>query len=197
MLRANQLDVDRAFVLVIDLQEKLVPLVRDHEQVVAAGAKLLDCVPIFELPVLATEQYPKGLGRTVQALGGRLEKNNATVIEKAAFSAWAQPEVRKAILTMDRPQVVLIGIEAHICIQQTTLDLISRDYDVFVCADAVGSRGRIDYEQALERMRKEGAFVTTVESVLFELCNRCDTAQFKTMLEVLKTSKSQKVKTSK
>ncbi len=67
-----------------------------------------------------------------------------------------------------------------------TLDLISRDYDVFVCADAVGSRGRIDYERSLERMRQEGAFVTTVESVLFELCNRCDTPQFKAMLEVIK-----------
>ena len=197
MLRANQLDVDRAFVLVIDLQEKLVPLVRQHKQVVTAGAKLLDCVPIFQLPVLATEQYPKGLGRTVEALGGRLEKSNATVIEKATFSAWAQPEIREAVLTIDRPQVVMIGVEAHICIQQTTLDLISRDYDVFVCADAVGSCSRIDYEQALERMRQEGAFVTTVESVLFELCNRCDTAQFKTMLEVLKTSKSRNVEKSK
>lgn len=96
-----------------------------------------------------------------------------------------------------RSQVVMIGIEAHICIQQTTLDLISRDYDVFVCADAVGSRSRIDYKQALKRMRQEGAFVTTVESVLFELCNRCDTAQFKTMLEVLKTSRSQNVEKSK
>ncbi len=197
MLRANQLDIDRAFVLVIDLQEKLVPLVRHHEQVVTAGAKLLHCAPIFELPVLATEQYPKGLGRTVQALSRRLQESDATVIEKATFSAWANPDVRDAILTLDRPQVVMIGIEAHICIQQTTLDLISRDYDVFVCADAVGSRSRIDYEQALERMRQEGAFVTTVESVLFELCNRCDTAQFKALLEILKTSKSRNVEKSK
>ncbi len=197
MLRANQLDIDRAFVLVIDLQEKLVPLVHHHERVVAAGATLLDCVAVFELPVLATEQYPKGLGRTVQALSGRLEKSNATVIEKATFSAWAHPHVRETILTLDRPQVVMIGIEAHICIQQTTLDLISRDYDVFVCADAVGSCSRIDYKQALERMRQEGAFVTTVESVLFELCNRCDTAQFKAMLNIIRTSKSQNVEKSK
>ncbi len=197
MLRANQLDIDRAFVLVIDLQEKLVPLIRHHERVVPACATLLDCVPIFELPVVATEQYPKGLGRTVQALGDRLEKNSATVIEKATFSAWANPHVRETILTLDRPQVIMIGIEAHICIQQTTLDLLSRDYDVFVCADAVGSCSRIDYKQSLKRMRQEGAFVTTVESVLFELCNRCDTAQFKAMLDVLKTSKNRNVEKSK
>ncbi len=203
MLRADQLDVDRAFVLAIDLQEKLVPLIRHHERVIAAVSKLLDGVRIFDLPVLVTEQYPKGLGGTVEVLRGPLDASYATVLEKPTFSAWGHPPVREAILAVDRPQVVMIGIEAHVCIQQTALDLNSRDYDVFVCADAVGSRGRIDYERALDRMRQNGAFVTTVESVLFELCNRCDTRQFKAMLEVLKAtppaddkqkSKSRKVK---
>lgn len=188
MLRPNQLDVDRAFVLVIDLQEKLLPLVRHHDGIIAAGRKLLDASRIFELPVLATEQNPRGIGRTDQSIRTCLEASRALVLTKMTFSAWAEPAVREAILGVDRPQVVMIGIEAHVCIQQTALDLSSRDYDVFVCADAVGSRGRIDYEQSLERMRQEGVWVTTVEGVLFELCNRCDTSQFKAMLEIIKRS---------
>ncbi len=186
MLRANQLDVDRAFVLVIDVQEKLLPLIRNQDGIVAAGRKLLGAAPIFELPVIATEQYPRGIGPTVPDIATCLGECRATVLEKMAFSAWAEPTVKDAILAIDRPQVVMMGIETHVCIQQTALDLRSRDYDVFVCADAVGSRGRIDCEQALQRMRQEGVWVTTVESVLFELCHRCDSPRFKPMLEVVK-----------
>ena len=186
MLRANGLDVDRAFVLVIDIQEKLLPFIRHHERVVAAGRELLEGVRVFELPVLATEQYPKGIGRTVPQIREGLEANRATVLEKMTFSACGERAIREAIQEIDRPQVIVIGIEAHVCVQQTVLDLRAMDYDVFVCADAIGSRGRLDYEQSLHRMRQEGALVTTVESALFELCNRCDTEQFKAMLEVIK-----------
>ncbi len=186
--RADQLDVDRAMVLVIDLQEKLLPLVGGHEGMIVAGRKLLDGARIFDLPVLATEQYPKGLGPTVAAIGDPLQASQATILEKPSFSAWAEPAVREALLAIDRPQVVMIGIEAHVCVQQTALDLVSRDYDVFVCADAVGSRGPRDCEYALRRMGRAGVYVTTVEAVLFELCHRCDTPRFKAMLEVIKAS---------
>lgn len=186
--RANQLDADRAFVLVIDLQEKLLPMIRRHDGVVEAGLKLLDGVRVFELPVIATEQYPKGIGPTVAAIRQRLDDAGASVLEKSTFSAWTEPPVREAMIALDRTQVIVVGIEAHVCVQQTVLDLVSRDYDVFVCADAVGSRGRIDYERSLDRMRQEGAWVTTVESVLFELCHRCDTRQFKAVIQVIKAS---------
>ena len=188
IVRANQLDVDRAFVLVIDVQEKLLPMIRRHERVVAAGLKLLDGARVFELPVIATEQYPKGIGPTEATIRGRLADAGASVLEKSTFSAWTEPAVRDAIIGLDRTQAVVVGIEAHVCVQQTVLDLVSRDYDVFVCADAVGSRGRMDYKRALERMRQEGAWVTTVESVLFEWCHRCDTPRFKAMIEVIKAS---------
>jgi len=186
MLRANQLDVDRAFVLVIDIQEKLLPSIRHHERVVAAAMKLLKGVSVFDVPILATEQYPKGIGPTHAPMRRWLDDRGVPIIEKMTFSAWGEAAAREAILEIDRPQVVLVGIEAHVCVQQTALDLVSRDYDVFVCADAISSRGRLDYERSLERMRQEGAWITTVESALFELCNRCDTPQFKKMLEVIK-----------
>ena len=188
MPRANQLEVDRACVLMIDLQEKLLPLIADRQRLLKACRKLLDGVRIFELPVVATEQYPHGLGPTHETLRLGLEATRATVVEKPTFSGWAHPAVRNALAKLGRPQVVVAGIEAHVCVQQTALDLAASDYQVFVCADAIGSRGPMDFEMALHRMRQGGVYVTTVESVLFELCGRCDTARFKQMLEVIKAT---------
>lgn len=188
MFRSNQLDADRAFVLVVDMQEKLLPRIGHAARVIAAGKKLLRGTKIFELPVLATEQHPEGIGPTHGAIRSCLDANGGRVIQKKTFSAWAQKEVREAILELDRPQVVMIGIEAHVCVQQTALDLVSRDYDVFVCADAVGSRGDLDYRRSLDRMVQEGVWVTTVESVLFELCNAWDAPQFKPMIDVIKAT---------
>jgi isochorismate hydrolase len=186
VLRADQLSRDRACVLVIDVQEKLIPLIRGHERVVRGGRKLLDGARVFGLPLLVTEQYPKGLGPTVLEIREAWGDGGADVLEKPTFSAWAHPPVREALLELDRPQIIITGIETHVCVQQTALDLVSRDYDVFVCADAVGSRGKVDHKQALQRLSRGGAAVTTVESVLFELCERCDTPTFKQMLEVIK-----------
>ena len=143
---------------------------------------------VFDLPVLATEQYPKGLGTTNPTIRACLESSHAKFVEKPTFSACDEPVVHDAIVAIDRPQVAVIGIEAHICVQQTVLDLAAMDYDVFVCADGIGSRGQADYDVSLHRMRQAGALVTSVESLLFELCHRCDTAQFKAMLEVIKAS---------
>lgn len=186
MVRPDQLDIDRACVLVIDIQAKLLPLIRGHTSLVAAVRKLLAGAKQFELPVLVTEQYVKGLGRTVPEVAESLTGLACTTVEKPTFSACGERGVRDAMQAIDRPQVIVVGIEAHVCVQQTALDLRIMDYDVFVCADGVGSRGRLDYEMALGRMRQAGIVVTTVESVLFELCNRCDTPRFKAMLEVIK-----------
>jgi len=188
MMRPHQLIPARACVLVIDVQEKLLPLIRNHDRVTQASVKLLRGATIFSVPMIVTEQYPKGLGKTGAPLTDVISATTSRVLEKPTFSAWADPGVREAMIALDRPQVIVIGIEAHVCVQQTVLDLVSRDYDVFVCADAIGSRGTMDYDRALERMRHEGAWITTVESVLFELCRRCDTPEFKRMLEVIKTS---------
>ncbi len=186
MLRANQLQADRAFVLVVDIQEKLLPAIRNHESIVYASCKLLEVVSVFKLPVIVTEQYLQGLGTTVSKITSCLEKCKTQTLEKATFSVCDEPVVRAAINKIDRPQAIVIGIEAHVCVQQSVLDLCAQDYDVFVCADAIGSRGQTDYEVSLSRMRQEGAYVTTVESVLFEMCNRCDTDDFKNMLKVIK-----------
>jgi len=186
-MRPDKLEIDRSCILVVDVQVKLLPAIRHQRRVVDSCRRLLEGAKIFSIPVLATEQYPKGIGPTEPALAECLTRCGARVLEKPTFSAWEHPPVREAMLAIDRPQVVLVGVEAHVCVQQTALDLRSRDYDVFVCADAVGSRSPIDYVVALDRMRHAGVFVTGVESVLFEWCHQCDTPEFKQMIEIIKS----------
>lgn len=188
MLRADKFEPDRCAVLVIDVQTKLLPRIRKQELLTAGIRKLLRGAAVFDVPVLATEQYPKGIGPTEASIAELLTKSGAKIIEKASFSACGESPVREAIRAIDRPQLIVAGIEAHICVQQTALDLLVMDYDVAVCADAIGSRGKMDYKQALSRMTHAGAAVTTVESILFELCDRCDSERFKAMIEVIKDS---------
>jgi isochorismate hydrolase len=188
MMRADQLDVSRAMLLVIDIQEKLLPLILEKERVISAACKLIGGIKVLGMPSIVTEQYPRGIGVTIPQVRNVLAGTNFQSLEKPTFSAWAEPKIRDAILALDRPQVIIAGIEAHVCVQQTALDLASRDYDVFVCADAVGSRGRMDYECSLHRMRQNDVIVTTVEGVLFELCQSSASPRFKTLLEIIKTS---------
>ena len=188
MIRADKLDVDRALVLGIDLQTALLPSIHHSADVIAQGCKLLAGVRVLELPVLATEQYPKGIGATEPKVRAALDAAGAVLLEKLTFSAVDEPSVREELRRIDCPQVIVLGIEAHVCVQQSVLDLLAQDYQVFVCADAVGSRSPLDYERALARMQQAGAAVTTVESVLFELCHRCDTARFKALLPAIKAT---------
>ncbi len=186
MIRIDRLDPSRAFVLVIDLQVKLLPLIRHHESVIRACRELLEGAKVFDLPVIATEQYPKGIGATEATIQDHLKTLDSTPIEKSSFSVCGESTVREAMSTIDRPQVLVVGIEAHVCVLQSVLDLRTMDYDVFVCADAIGSRGKRNYKWAIDRMRQAGAFVTSVESALFELCHRCDTPRFKPLIDIIK-----------
>lgn len=188
MMRADQLKSDRAMLLVIDMQEKLMPLVLDQNRVVSAAEKMIRGAHVLGLPVIATEQYPRGIGVTIQPIRDALAGCTVQTLEKPTFSAWADPKVRAAIAGHDRPQIIIVGVETHVCVQQTALDLVSRDYDVFVCADAVGSRGRLDYKCALHRMRQNSVMVTTAESVIFELCQSSAAPKFKALLEIIKSS---------
>lgn len=188
MMRPDQLDASRAMLLVIDMQEKLMPLIVDQRHVTASACKMIRAATVLDLPMIATEQYPRGIGVTHAPIRETLSGGKFSTLEKPTFSAWATPEVRNAILELDRPQIIIVGVETHVCVQQTSLDLASRDYDVFVCADAAGSRGRIDHDVSLHRMRQNGVFVTTVESAIFELCQSSAARKFKALLEIIKAS---------
>ena len=144
-----------------------------------AASKLIQGARIFELPILVTEQYPKGIGRTDEDVRECLGACPAKTVEKAAFSAWAEGSFRDAMLAIDRPQVIITGIETHVCVQQAALDLKSRDYDVFVCADAVGSRSEANRDLGLAKAEHAGAWPTSVETALFELLGGAGSERFK------------------
>jgi nicotinamidase-related amidase len=150
--------------LVIDVQEKLVPAIAGAAAMVRNIGFLIDGAGLLGMPVQATEQYPKGLGPTVPELAGRLPHRP----DKVAFSSCAVASVVEALHREARPKVVLAGIETHVCVLHTALDLLALDFRVFIPVDAVGSRYRLDHDVALRRLEQAGAVLTTTEGCLFE-----------------------------
>ena len=174
--------------LIIDMQEKVLPPIPVREQLIANCHKLIVGATLFGVPLAATEQYAKGLGLTVPEL--RRQMSGITIPDKVRFSAveslgWGMAAERPD----DRFKVVVAGIEAHVCVLQTVLDLLACGYQVHVAADAIGSRAKLDWKFALQRMAGSGAVITTTESVLFEWCETAGTPEFK-QLSRLVTGKS-------
>jgi nicotinamidase-related amidase len=170
------LNRDRAALVVIDVQEGFRPY-ESFAGVASACAKLVQAARILDVPRVVSEQYPKGLGHTAPEVG--LE--DEPTIEKSVFSAARADGFDLG----GRDQVVVCGIETHVCVSQTVHDLLERGIEVHVPADAVGSRHAIDYERGLERLERAGAVVTTVEAALFELLERAGTPEFKTVQKLI------------
>lgn len=168
--------------LIVDVQEKLLPLIPVAEQLVHNCRRLLDGAKIVSVPAFGTEQYPKGLGHTKAELAERL----GPMPEKVCFSCVPALGWRTAAeLTDDRDQIVVAGMETHVCVLQTVLDLIAGGFRVHVPADAVASRSEMDWQIALERMASSGATITTVEAVLFEWCRQAGTPVFKEIQKLI------------
>jgi nicotinamidase-related amidase len=161
--------------LVIDVQEKLMPFIPSAGPLVRNIAFLLDGAKLLGLPVQATEQYPKGLGPTLPELASRLPERP----DKVAFSCCAIPSVVEGFHRAARPKVVLAGIETHVCVLQTALDLLNHDFRVYIPVDAVASRSAVDHDLALRRLEKAGAILTTSETCVFEWVGGAGHPQFK------------------
>jgi len=170
------LERSRAALVVVDVQEGFRPYA-SFAGVAEACAKLLRAARILDVPRVVSEQYPKGLGHTAPEVGLEGERP----IEKSVFSA-ARAE---GFDLQGRDQALVCGIETHVCVSQTVLDLLERGVQVQVPADAVGSRHGIDYERGLERLERAGAVVTTVEAALFELLERAGTPEFKAVQKLI------------
>ena len=170
------LNRDRAALLVVDVQEGFRPY-ESFAGVAESCAKLVRAARILDVPRIVSEQYPKGLGHTAPEVG--LEEE--APIEKSVFSA-ARAD---GFDLKGRNQAVVCGIETHVCVSQTVLDLLEHGVEVQIPADAVGSRHVIDYERGLERLEGAGAVVTTVEAALFELLERAGTPEFKAVQKLI------------
>ena len=178
-----KLEPDQALALVIDLQEKLLPSIQDGEACLAGAGKLILAAQVFGLPVVVTEQYPAGLGATHPAI--RAIMGDAQVFDKTAFSACTGP-VMDAIAASGRRQIIIAGVETHVCVQQTALDLLRAGFDIWICVDCIGSRRALDRDIALTRLQHAGVIVTSVESVIFELQKQAGGELFKRILKIVK-----------
>jgi nicotinamidase-related amidase len=178
-----KLDRGRAALAVIDVQEAFRPAALDFDRVAANVGVLVQGARILGLPVLVTEQYPKGLGDTVPEVAQHLE--GASRLEKTSFSAVAADGF-PAILPDVRDQVILCGIETHVCVNQTAEDLLATGREVHVVGDAVTSRTAENRELGIHKMERSGAVLTSVETALFELLREAGTPEFKEIQRLIK-----------
>jgi len=179
----NRMRPDNTVLLVVDVQDKLLPAIHEADNVVEFARRMIEAAKVLGLPILAAEQYPQGLGRTCAIL--REAFAPVQPVEKTLFSACVA-RIAERLREVDRLNVLVVGIEAHVCVQQTVLDLVRLGYTPFVCADAVGSRRPLDRDTAIERMRQAGAVITTTESATFELLGEACTDAFKRILKIVK-----------
>ncbi|MDR1957882.1 MAG: hydrolase [Planctomycetaceae bacterium] len=180
------LSPEDTLLLVIDVQEKLLPAVFSAEKLLWNTKRLIEGAKIFGLPILVTEQYPQGLGQTVQEIKSLLPEK-VTFFEKKSFSACLIPNfVEKIIQNENIRNILICGMETHVCVLQTALDLLAAGLQVHLAADAVSSRFETDYDISLRRMETSGAFVTTTEASLFELCRTAESPYFKSVSKIVR-----------
>lgn len=177
------LNRNKTALLVIDIQERIINVVRKHKKLLENVNKLIKGAKIIDIPIFYTEQYPKGLGSTVQSIKSELEKEAE---QKITFSCIGAKGLFENLRQLNISQVIVCGIESHVCVQQTVLDLLANGFQVNLPINAVSSRFKVDYDAALKRMDKNGAEITTVESILFELLETSGTPEFKSISSLIK-----------
>ena len=177
-----RIEREKSQVLVVDIQEKLFPHMENQEVLKEKIITLLEGTKVLAVPMMAARQYPKGLGDTIEELGS----NFTQYYDKMTFSCCGSEHLLEALHKTGRKNIIITGIEAHVCVLQTVIDLKALGFTPIVVVDAIGSRERQDYDIALKRMEYEGAVLTTVESILFELCHTAGTEEFKKISRLVK-----------
>ncbi|MEZ4387853.1 MAG: hydrolase [Candidatus Krumholzibacteriia bacterium] len=180
----DRLEKHRTVLVVIDIQERFRDLLHARDQLLAGAGRLIRAFRELEMPVLVTEHYSRGLGVTMPELRAHLV--DITPIEKIAFSCDGDPGFRKALDALNRDQMILCGIEAHVCVYQTARDLMDRGKQVAIAADAVSARHQADREIGLRHMQRIGVQVMNVDMILFEILREAQTADFKRIQPILK-----------
>jgi nicotinamidase-related amidase len=170
--------------LVIDYQERLLPHIHENQQLLANTLVLIEGLKALEIPLIVTEQYRKGLGITVPEIKNLFSPFDP--MEKVSFSCYDDQGICKALAATGQKSVVICGIEAHVCVLQTAIDLMENNYMPVVVADCISSRKPDDKQTAIKRMRQEGIIITSCEAILFELCRAAGTDQFKAISKLVK-----------
>ena len=170
-------------ILIVDMQERLMPVIDQAESVITNVNLLIKGAEILDLPLLITEQYPQGLGHTDARV---LQPEGTEVIEKISFSCMDAEGLYEKLEANNINTLIVAGIEAHICVLQTVLDLVEESFEVHVVADAISSRAPHNKELAIERMRSVGAFICSTEMILFQLLGKAGTEEFKQISKLVK-----------
>ncbi len=178
----NRLIKDETCLMIVDVQERLVPVMNEAEKLVDNTNRLIEAINVLGLPIYVTEQYPKGLGHTVEELEGLKE---AVFFEKTSFTA-ASEELVASLREKGIKKVVLAGIETHICVYQTARDLVDLGFDVFLVREAVSSRTSENTENGMDLIRSAGGLVSNLETVVFDLLKDAKSEGFKEISRIIK-----------
>jgi nicotinamidase-related amidase len=180
------LEAEQCALVVVDIQEKLLPPIFNKEALVKNSQLLIRLAKILDLPIMVTTQYSKGLGATVPEIASLLE--GVTAFDKLEFSCFGSDQFRSRLKALpgNRNTVLLCGMEAHICVMQTALGALNEGYLVHVASDAVGSRAEWNWKIGLDRMKSAGAVISSTEMMMYELLRCSGTPQFKELLQYLK-----------
>ncbi len=170
--------------IVVDIQEKLLPHIHENAQIIKNAQILIEGLKLFDIPFILNEQYPKGLGNTAKELREKLQDEE--VFEKTSFSCCANEQTRAKIINSKKNTAIVFGIETHICVLQTCLDLIANNISPILVTDCCGSRKPHDKEIAIQRLNQAGVIPTTYESLLFELCQGSQNPLFKEISNLVK-----------
>jgi len=166
------LTIENTMALIIDFQDRLMPAIHNYQELIVKTAILIEGLKLLGVPIVTTQQYTKGLGATVPELSGAV--GGSGYVEKITFSCCKNEEFRGKLAKAGRKDIAVAGVEAHICVQQTVLDLLDHGYNVYIIADCVGSRREMDRLYAERRMERAGAVLTTSEAALFEMMVAAD-----------------------
>lgn len=184
-MKYRELDPHDAVLLIIDVQEKLFPLVDHPCEVLEKGLKLIQGCQLLQVPILISEQYPKGLGPTIGAI--RDLAKEAKVYSKTSFSCGNDPEMQKEIQENSKSQWILMGIEAHVCVLQTARSLLNAGKEVIVANDAISSRSIYDFSTAIADLRDMKARISSTETILFDLLRDSQHPEFKSFSQLIKS----------
>jgi nicotinamidase-related amidase len=178
------LEISDTILLVIDVQEKLFRVMHNKDDLLSNLQKIIRGMDVLEVPVIVTEQYPQGLGPTLTDISSLVTEFRP--ISKICFSCWQNDEFKNKLLRLNRKQILLSGIEGHICVYQTAGELIRNGYQVHVVTDTISSRTPINYQLSLDIMQQAGARLTSTETVLFELLKIAQGEKFKKISQIVK-----------
>jgi len=174
---------NNSILLVLDMQEKFRPAIFGFEELIYNTAKLIKIFQILKIPIIMTEQYPKGLGKTVMELNHMIKGKK---IEKTEFSCFDNNKFKTLIKKYKKKNLIITGVETHICILKTILEGIKQNYNVHLVVDATSSRKRLDKDVAIKRAEQSNAFMTTTETIVFQLMNSSKDENFKEISKIIK-----------